>query len=136
MNVSLRNWILFAQVSKWLRLGDGLHGSRGRTDFTNCIPYGMALAVLGIAIAVFVVLKKRNDFPKPCHDPQELFRELSQAHKLDRGGQRLLRELADAFQLDQPAEIFLQPALSEVRQIPQHLQAKQERLAELCQRLF
>lgn len=82
------------------------------------------------------MLKKRNDFSKPCHDPQKLFRELSQAHKLDRGGQRLLRELADAFQLDQPAEIFLQPALFEARQIPQHLQAEQERLAELYQRLF
>ena len=106
------------------------HGPHGLYSLRNCA------GCTRHCNCSFRCLKKRNDFSKPCHDPQKLFRELSQAHKLDRGGQRLLRELADAFQLDQPADIFLQPALFEARQIPQHLQAEQERLAELYQRLF
>ena len=136
MNISLYTWGLFAQVSRWSRLGDGLHRSRGRTDINDLIPYAIVLLLAGIAVAVVIAIKKRNDFSKPCNDSHKLFRELSHAHSLNRSSQNLLLQLASTFQLDQPAEIFLQPALFETDQLPQHLVAEQAKLQELRQKLF
>ncbi len=136
MNLPMLHWALFAQVSKWSRLGDGLHRSRGRIDLADLIPLAIALVIVAITCACIVVIKKRNDFSKPCNDSQKLFRELSKAHHLNRGNQRLLRELAEAFQLDQPVEVFLQPALFEACHLPQHMQSERDRLTELQQKLF
>lgn len=136
MNSSVLSWSILAQVSRWERLGDGLHRSRGQTQLADLLPFGIAAAVIGIAVAIVIAIKKRNDFSKPCNDPQKLFRELCRAHKLNRVSQNLLQQLATTFQLDQPAEIFLQPALFNAEHLPQHLQAEAARLQELRQRLF
>jgi len=136
MNITPIPGPLLAQVSKWSRLGDGLHGSRGGTDVADLIPLGIGMAVIAIAAAVIVVVKRRNDYSKPCDDPEKLFREVSAAHNLDRGSRRLLGQLAASPHLDQPADIFLQPALFAVEHLPEHLQAAGDRLEELRQRLF
>ncbi len=136
MNGSLVAYMLFSQISRWQRLGDGIHRGRGRMDLTELLPVALVLVLVAAAIAAVVYVKKRNDFSQHCDDPQRLFRELSKAHNLDRASQRVLQRLADAAQLSQPAELFLQPALFESSQLPQQLRGEEDRLLDLKERLF
>ena len=136
MSTSFFTWGIVAQISKWSRLGDGIHRSRNRMDLEELIPFGIAILLVALIAAFIVFYKKRNDFSQACNDPQKLFRELSHAHQLDRGNQVLLQNLANAFQLDQPAEIFLQPGLFEVDQLPEHLRAEEAQYTELRNQLF
>jgi len=130
------SYMLFAQISHWQRLGDGIHSRRWRMELDGFLLTGIVLVVIATAIAAAVFIKKRNDFSQPCDDPQRLFRELSLAHNLDRASQKLLRQLADAFQIAQPAEVFLQPALFEPSKLPEQLREEEERLLELKSRIF
>jgi len=136
MNCSLLATHLLAQYSRWQRLGDGLHRSRSRVDFLEMLPYLLGLALIGAAIAAIVAYIKYNDFSKPCNDPERLFRELSRAHGLDRASRRLLQKLALLTGLAQPAEVFLTPAVFEVKQLPEQLLAEQERVKQLRELLF
>ena len=136
MNTSLLTYLLFAQISRWQRLGDGLHRGRGRMDPMDFLPLAAALVLFAIVMAIVVKVRKRNDMSQPCDDPDKLFRELSLAHKLDRGSQKLLRRLADALQLAQPAEVFLQPAHFQSAQIPTALRNEAAEIEALGKRLF
>ncbi|MGI9429130.1 MAG: hypothetical protein ACR2NM_10760 [Bythopirellula sp.] len=136
MNSSLLNGFLFAQISRWERLGDGLHRGRGRMDPMDFLPLVIVLVIFAIVVAVVVKLRKRNDMSQPCDDPDKLFRELSLLHELDRGSQKLLRRLAEALQLVQPAEVFLKPAYFQADGIPAELQREAAELEALGKRLF
>jgi len=128
--------IAFAQISNWERLGDGIHRGRGRMDLMEFLPVAIFLGVVAVVITVVVQFRKRNDMSLACDDPHKLFRELSQAHELDRASQKLLRRLAEALQLTQPAEVFLQPAFFQADQIPQELRGESAELQLLRERLF
>ncbi len=136
MNATLYANNLLAQFSRWERLGDGLHRSRGRVDLIEMLPYVIGVAVV-VAI-VFAVAKyiKYNDLSKPCDDPQKLFREISKAHGLDRSSQRVLRQLADALGYLQPAEVFITPSAFEANQLPEELRDEEARICELRELLF
>ncbi|NOY43494.1 MAG: hypothetical protein GXP26_16870 [Planctomycetes bacterium] len=136
MNSTLYAQNLLAQFSNWERLGDGLHGSRGRANLVEVLPYLIGLAL--VAAIIFAVVKyiKYNDLSKPCDDPQKLFREISKAHGLDRSSQRLLRQLADALGYVQPAEVFVTPSAFEANQLPEELRDEEARIRELRERLF
>ncbi len=136
MNGSFLTYVLFAQISRWQRMGDGLHRGRGRLDLMELLPLVIALAVVAIVITLVVKVRKRNDMTEPCDDPDKLFRELSLAHGLDRASQKLLRRLAEALQLAQPAEVFLQPAFFQAGRIPQELLGEEVELEELQEQLF
>jgi len=136
MNGSLLAYVLFAQISRWQRMGDGIHRNHERLDFAELLPVGIVLALFAAVIAVVVFLKKRNDFSQHCNDSQRLFRELSLAHNIDRASQKILRQLADASQASQPAEVFLRPALFESSNLPQELREDEEQIQSLKEQLF
>lgn len=127
---------LLAQYSRWERLGDGLHRSRGRMDFIEVLPYLIGLVVLAAVVAAAVAYFKYQDLSKPCNDPNRLFRELCRAHGLDRANRKLLWQLASLAGFAQPAEVFLTPAVFEANQLPEQLRGEQERVMELRGRLF
>lgn len=135
MNASHLQGLLFAQVSRWERLGDGLHRGRGRVEVIDFWPLLVALVILGIVVAVVVKMRKRNDMSEHCDDPEKLFRELSQAHDLDRGSQKLLWQLATSAQLAQPAEVFLRPGIYQA-ELPVDLREQEAAFQALQQRLF
>ncbi len=135
MNSSLLTLVLFAQISNWQRMGDGLHRSRGRMDLMELLPVVIVLVVVAIVIAVVVKVRKRNDMTQPCNDPGKLFRELSLAHNLDRASQKLLRRLAEALELAQPAEVFVKPAYFQA-ELPQELRGEEGEFETLHERLF
>ena len=136
MNIYLLATTLFAQFSRWERLGDGLHRSRGRVNFSDMLPYLIGIAIVATIIAVVVTLIRRNDLSKGGYDPQKLFRELCRAHGLDHSSRRLLRQISETFGFTQPAEVFVTPAAFEPEQLPQELQTKQAKIRELRERLF
>lgn len=136
MNSTLLTTLFFAQISRWQRLGDGIHRSRGRMDPMDLVPYAIALVAIAAIIVFVVKLRKSNDMSLACDDPDKLFRELSLAHELDRGSQKLLRRLASALQLNHPGEVFLQPAYFHADQVPAQLQNQSAELDALRQRLF
>ncbi len=127
---------LLAQYSRWKRLGDGLHRSRPRMDLSDLLPFFIALAVIGIAIAVGVQIYKRRDYSKPCDDPQKLFRQICAAHKLNFSSRRLLLQLAMALQMPHPAALFVTPAAFRKNELPPHLQGEGKRISELAHQLF
>lgn len=126
----------FAQITRWQRLGDGLHRGRGRMDLMELLPVAIALAVVAIGIGLVVTLRKRNDMSQKCDDPKKLFRELCLAHQLDRSSHKLLWKLAEACHLDQPAEVFLKPALFQAEKLPPQLCREAASLQALRERLF
>ncbi len=136
MNALHLSCLLFAQISNWQRMGDGLHRGRGRMDLMELLPVVIILAGVGIAIYIVAKVRKRNDMTLVCDDPGKLFRELSLAHNLDRGSQKLLWRLAEALELAQPADVFLQPTFFQAERIPQELQGEEAELESLLERLF
>ncbi len=136
MNSSYLASFLFAQISNWQRMGDGLHRNRGQMDLKEVLPYVLALAVIAIVITIIVKVRKRNDMTQRCDNPDKLFRELSLAHNLDRASRNLLYRLAEALQLAQPAEVFVKPAYFQADRIPQELRGEEAELQELLERLF
>ena len=136
MNPSLFGYALLAQLSRWERLGDGLRGSRSRTDWTDFVPYLILLAFIGIVVALIMRYTKRNDTSQPCDDPQKLFRELCKVHELDGASQRLLRQIADARELQHPAQVFVRPSAFNVDHLPATLQSQSDRVGQLRTQLF
>lgn len=135
MNATYLSGVLFAQVSRWERLGDGLHRGRGRMDPADFIPLAILLAIAAIIVVVVIKLRRRNDMSVHCDDPQKLFRELSLAHNLDRASQKLLWRLAESLNLTQPAEVFVRPAAFDA-QLPVELHDQEAAYHALQQRLF
>lgn len=134
--MNLLNFILLADVPLYQHMGDRLHRGRGRINLVDLWPVLLVFVLVAIVIAIVVAVRKRNDMTKHCNDPNKLFRELSQAHGLDRGSQNLLWKLAEALQLAQPAEVFLQPAYFHADRIPPELRGAEAELDTLHRRLF
>jgi len=136
MNINIFSATLLAQFSRWERLGDGLHRSRGRMDLSDALPYVIGIAILAAIVTAVVMYVKRNDLSKGGYNPQKLFRELSQAHGLDRGSRKVLRQLGETFGFTQPAEVFVTPAAFDPEQLPDELRSKEAKIRELHERLF
>ena len=135
MNFSALSYLLFAQVKNWQRLGDGLHRGRGRMDIAELWPLAVLLVVVAVVVFVVVKVRQRNDMTEHCDDPEKLFRELSQAHQLDRGSKKLLWQLASSSNLAQPAEVFLKPGIFQA-ELPVDLREQEAVFATLQDRLF
>ena len=135
MSSSYVNGLLFAQVSRWQRLGDGLHSSRNRVELEQFLPFIVLAAIAVVGLIVFMKIRKRNDMTERCNDPAKLFREVSLAHQLDHASQKLLWKLAESAQLQQPVEVFLRPSIY-AAQLPADLREQEAAYQELHQRLF
>ena len=136
MTSNVSTLMLLAQLSKWQRLGDGLHRSGPRTELTDLLPLAIAVVVVGIVAFVAVQLYKRQDFSKPCDDAQKMFRQLCAAHKLDFGSRRLLQKLATSLEIANPAALFVTPSAFRESTLPESLRGEQARLLNLARRLF
>lgn len=128
--------LVVGQFSKWKRMGDGFRQVGSRAEFADLLPYLLTALVVGIALWVVYYKRRKRDLDSHCNDPEKLFRELSLAHRLDAASQKLLWQLAQACQLSQPAEVFVTPRLFSRENLPEHLRAESERIAELRRRLF
>jgi hypothetical protein len=92
--------------------------------------------VLWVLGGIIVYLRNNREAGGPVDDPQQLFRELAEAHGLDRSAQHLLQQLARAFQIEQPSEVFVTPQLFRPEKLPPSLAGEAHRVAALGQKLF
>jgi hypothetical protein len=128
--------LLFAQMNRWSRLGDGLRSSRNPLRLSDLLPYLLGLAVIGLIGTLIYRRNQRNDMSIRCNDPHKLFRELCLAHELDGRSQKLLRNLAEAVFPDQHCRIFLSPAAFDAPGLPATLRNETAEFAALKAKLF
>lgn len=116
--------------------GRGFRGASSQRSWHDLIPYVAVFTVVCVAWAAYGYMKRRNDMTERCSDPHKLFRELSQAHQLDRQSRRLLLALGHALNFAQPAQVFLSPAAFEPGRLPVALRGRADELKRLRERLF
>ena len=100
---------------------------------------GIAVAVLlGLVAAIYAVgkLATRLDASRRYNSPRRLFRDLCQAHGLDRRQRRLLSRLAYWQHLRHPARLFLEPQRYEVANLGPHLDEFADQYEALRDKLF
>jgi len=125
---------LLAQLSRWQRMGDGLHGPGTRIELREVLFFCLGLALFGLIVWLLLGWRRWNDMSQRCDDPWKLFRQLCQHHGLNRADRRLLQQLATARQLRQPAELFVTPSAFNPANLPAKL--KEQKLRNLRARLF
>jgi hypothetical protein len=134
--VNLPLWIpLFAQVSRE-QFGRGFRGAASQRSWHDLVPYIVAAIVIGVGMAVYSHMKRRNDMTERCDDPHKLFRELCLAHQLDWPSRRLLLQLAEGLKFAQPAQVFVTPAAFEPVRAPAALRGRIDEIKRLRERLF
>jgi hypothetical protein len=129
-------WIpLVAQVSRE-EFGRAFRGATSQLSWFDVVPYAVVFALMCAGMWAYSYHKHRNDMTERCDDPHKLFREMCQAHQLDRASRRLLLQLAAALNLTQPAQVFLTPAAFESVRVPAPLRGRIDDLKRLREQLF
>ena len=139
MNARLIDFLLLAETRRMEYMSESLRRVNNKAELAELLkllPYGIALAVVGIGYYVYRRLAKRNDFSLPCNDPHKFFRQMCAAHKLNFGSRRLLLQLAAAWEMPHPAAVFVTPSAFRVNDLPPQLRKEEARIHELAAKLF
>jgi hypothetical protein len=130
------NWLpLLAQVTRE-QFGRGFRGATSQLSWFDVVPYVVGAVLIGVVTAAYSHHKRRNDMTERCDDPHKLFRELCQAHQLDRPSRRLLLQLAAGLNFAQPAQVFVSPSAFEAVRVPAALRGRVDELKRIRERLF
>jgi len=134
--MAAHTWVpLLAQVSRE-EFGRAFRGATSQLSWFDVVPYVIAFTLMCAGMWAYSYYKRRNDMTERCDDPHKLFREMCQAHQLDRASRRLLLQLAAALNLAQPAQVFLTPAAFESVRVPATLRGRIDELKRLREQLF
>ena len=117
-------------------IGDNFPDSGPRLNWSDLGAYGIAVVVGALVTAIVLYVRRRNDMTTHCDSPWKLFRELCQAHELDRPSQRLLASLARVRRYEQPSQLFVSPESFDVADLPNHWRSKAAHLRRLKLVLF
>ena len=128
--------VIFGQISRWQRLGDGLHRPGGRLGMEDLWPILAVVGVVAAGLGGWHLWRQRRDFSVRCNDSAKLFRELCRVHGLDYRSARLLRRVAAAAGLHEPAAVFLSPELFDPQRLPRQFEREAQQLRRLRERLF
>jgi hypothetical protein len=135
MNALPCNLLCLADRAQWQRLGDGFR-KHATTIERSDILAGLAI-LIGFAIGVLILsrLAARAEKRRALYSPRALFRQLCDAHGVDRTGRRLLMFVARAQMLADPNRLFIEPDRLDVSLLPQEWQSHRAELAALRVRL-
>jgi len=93
-----------------------------------------AVVVVGVVVSLLLLTRWRKvREERGFNNPRSLFRELCQAHNIDRKDRLLLKSLARSHNLNQPSRVFLEPdrfdlgTLSESKTVEERLKLEQLR---------
>lgn len=128
--------LIFAQISRFDGLRDRFSGPRSRFKTEDAIT---AVAVMvGIAVVLYLVNRwhSRRSGKQSYNSPSAMFRELCEAHNLDRKTRQLLQQVARWQGLSQPARLFLEPERYELANLSPELARHSAELFELRSKLF
>lgn len=135
--ISLCNFAcLLAQGPRFSDLGRNFRDGGAGLSTGNLI--FAVTVVVGVTTSVWLLsrwLRIREE--RGFNNPRALFRELCQAHGLERTDRRLLKSLARAHRLDHPSRLFLEPDRFDVSARPgAETLAERARLESLRDRIF
>jgi hypothetical protein len=106
----LSGWLLWGDRGKLARsMGENFRGENAQLDIVD-VTIGLAI-VTGLAMALLVLSKyvARRERARRTFSPRDLFKQLCQAHQLERSECKALWRLAQQDQLEHPARLFLEP---------------------------
>lgn len=100
--------VLLADFEVVKSMSNRFHGKQAHLH-TSDLLVGLGLLVI-VALAAWALsrLTRRGADQPHHHNARSLFRELCQAHGIDRGGRALLQQVAQSLDLP-PAQLFLEP---------------------------
>ncbi len=126
MNHSLTELLILANRARWERLGDRFRTDRPAIEATDMIWLGVTALIAVLVVYVLSRATSTANQKRVIHSPRKLFRELSNAHGLDRSQRRLLETIARTQSLPMPAMIFIDPARLADQRLPKELRSRQE----------
>lgn len=126
--------MLLAGQAQYIHMGRRFRRGGG-VDWSDLwLPIAVIVCAAAIAWFVSRYLKLRE--ARKADNPQALFAELCQAHRLNWSNQQLLRALANAHRLPSPAQLFVEPERFDVAPLGRAFASRQARIAALRARLF
>ena len=105
----LTSWLLWADRDKFHQMGDNFRGEHAQVDTNEILIALLCLSCVVIALWLLSQYVARRERSKRLYSPWRLFKELCQAHGLDRSHRQALKRLARQQQLEHPARLFLEP---------------------------
>ncbi|MEQ8786839.1 MAG: hypothetical protein RIC55_11095 [Pirellulaceae bacterium] len=109
VNIAWQSAWLLAQRADFSDLGRNLRNGAGLSP--GNLLFG-AVVIVGVVVALLLLTRWRKvRDERGFNSPRALFRELCQAHDIDRQDRRRLKALARSRNLDQPSRLFLEPDL-------------------------
>ena len=127
---------IFAQISRWQRLGDGLHRPGSRLGLEELWPILLLVGLVAAGFAGWYYWRQRYDFSARCNDSKKLFRELCRATGSTTFHPVFLLRVAAAAGLKEPAAVFLSPEVFEPQHLPPQFEREAQQLRRLRERLF
>jgi hypothetical protein len=128
--------LMLAQIDRFSGLRDRFSGPRARFGMDDAIT-GI-VAILAFAVVLYLVNRWYNRYSgrQSYNSPSAMFRELCNAHSLDRKTRQLLMRVAHWQGLAQPARLFLEPERFEPANLSPELERYSAELFELRSKLF
>lgn len=128
--------VLLAQMQRFDGLRDRFSGPRAKFNVEDALT---ALgAIIGVAVVLFVISRWHSRYSgrRTYNSASGMFKELCNAHQLDRPARKLLKRVARWQRLSQPGRLFLEPERFEPVNLSPDLQRYSAELFELRSRLF
>jgi hypothetical protein len=127
--------VLLADFEVVKSMSNRFHGRQAQLH-TSDLLMGLGLFVI-VALAAWALsrLTRRGDDRQQYNNPRSLFRELCQAHDIDRAGRALLQKVARSQNLS-PAQLFLEPDRWQAEALDPLLAPYEDECRALYERLF
>lgn len=103
---------LLANMDAWKNMGDRFSGDHLTLQTEDVVGFGVIIFLFaaGYFVLQWFAMRQKNG---QKHSPKELFRELCEAHGLERQERKLLIRIADELELSDRTGLFIRPDLYE-----------------------
>jgi hypothetical protein len=129
--------VLFADRSEMLRdLWSGFRGERAQIDAKDVLIILGAVLVIALGIWLLARFAEWRENRASYHNPKQLFRRLSAAHKLSLSERKLLVKAARQLKSSFPASLFLRPDMFDSAAADTDLAPRAGELEALKRKLF
>lgn len=127
--------LLLADFEVVKNMSSRFHGKQAHLHTSDLLTLvGLILIVILAACFLKRLTRKNADRPK-YHKPQGLFRELCQAHEIDRSGRSVLELIAEAQEVP-PSQLFVDPELLQPEKLGSDLAGYEAQCRAIAELLF
>jgi hypothetical protein len=125
-----------AQSDPFNNMGRSFRGDEAHLQTSEALITLVFLACLILLVWLLSRVRGRRERELRTNSPRGLFRELCQAHRLERRARWLLARLARHYRLQDPGALFLNPRIWHAAEDDAAFAEERQELAELRDRLF